>query len=91
MSVTVNIHQAKTQLSRLLVRVAEGEDVIIAKNGQPLARLSSLHSPRPRTPGRFAGQIHGVESLLDPTPASELAPWIETPLSDPLHSSSPSS
>jgi prevent-host-death family protein len=35
----VNIHEAKTHLSRLLVRVAEGEEVIIARSGKPVARL----------------------------------------------------
>ena len=36
---TVNIHEAKTHLSRLLARVAKGEEVIIAKGGKPIARL----------------------------------------------------
>ena len=35
----VNIHQAKTQLSRLLVQVEAGEEVVIARNGKPVARL----------------------------------------------------
>lgn len=39
MAVVVNIHEAKTQLSRLLQRVAEGERVIIAKSGTPIADL----------------------------------------------------
>ncbi len=36
---TVNIHEAKTHLSRLLVRVAKGQEVVIAKSGKPIARL----------------------------------------------------
>jgi prevent-host-death family protein len=39
---TINIHQAKTHLSRLLERVAAGEDIVIAKSGKPIARLTQL-------------------------------------------------
>jgi len=39
--ISVNVHEAKTHLSRLLVRVASGEEVIIAKAGRPVARLIS--------------------------------------------------
>jgi prevent-host-death family protein len=39
---TVNVHQAKTQLSRLLEEVAAGQEIIIAKAGKPVARLVSL-------------------------------------------------
>jgi len=48
MTVTVNIHEAKTHLSRLLERVMNGEEVIIAKAGRPVAVLS----PYTRPPGR---------------------------------------
>ena len=37
--VTVNVHEAKTNLSRLLAQVEAGEDVVIARNGKPVARL----------------------------------------------------
>jgi prevent-host-death family protein len=43
---TVNIHEAKTRLSRLLTLVAKGEEVIIAKAGKPLARLVPFDRPR---------------------------------------------
>lgn len=43
---TVNIHEAKTNLSRLLARVAKGEEVVIAKAGKPLARLVPIEKPR---------------------------------------------
>ena len=43
---TVNIHEAKTHLSRLLARVAKGEEVVIAKAGKPLARLVAIEKPR---------------------------------------------
>ena len=42
---TVNVHEAKTHLSRLLKRVAAGEDVVIAKSGRPVARLVPVAPP----------------------------------------------
>ncbi|WP_121120153.1 type II toxin-antitoxin system Phd/YefM family antitoxin [Croceibacterium ferulae] len=57
---TVNIHQAKTHLSRLLEQVAGGDSVIIAKAGRPIARLVPIEQPtrppRQRT-GFMAGQL----------------------------------
>ena len=54
----VNVHEAKTHFSRLLERVALGEEVIIAKAGKPVARLIAYRGPaHPRTPGSMAGQI----------------------------------
>ena len=55
---TVNIHEAKTNLSRLLEAVERGEEVIIARAGQPIAMLTAYEPPR-RTiapPGSMAGQ-----------------------------------
>jgi prevent-host-death family protein len=55
----INIHQAKTQLSKLLTRVALGEELIIANRGVPVAKLSPYHRPATnfRIPGRLAGKI----------------------------------
>lgn len=44
---TVSVHEAKTHLSRLLVRIAAGEDVIITRSGQPVARLVAIEDARP--------------------------------------------
>jgi prevent-host-death family protein len=52
----VNIHQAKTQLSRLLERVAAGEEIVIAKSGKPLAKLVPFREVV-RQPGRLKGKI----------------------------------
>lgn len=46
--VEVNVHEAKTQLSKLLVRVAQGEEVIIVRAGKPVARLVPVDRPRGR-------------------------------------------
>ncbi len=58
MTVT-NIHEAKTHLSRLLERVAQGEEIVIAKAGQPVARLVPYKEPAQpkREPGSMKGRI----------------------------------
>ena len=55
----VNIHDAKTQLSRLLEQVQLGEDVVIAKSGTPIARLVPYVAPKRKIapPGAMAGEI----------------------------------
>ena len=53
---TVNIHEAKTHLSRLLKRVAAGNEVIIAKAGKPVARLIPFAQPGKRPLGLDAGR-----------------------------------
>jgi len=60
MSESINIHQAKTQLSKLLSRVALGEEFTIANRGVPVAKLvpyKNIESKGERIPGRLAGQI----------------------------------
>jgi prevent-host-death family protein len=55
---TVNIHEAKTHLSRLVERVEAGEEVVIARAGRPVARLVPLRRlTKPRVPGQWRGQI----------------------------------
>jgi prevent-host-death family protein len=57
---TVNIHEAKTQLSRLVDRAAKGEPFIIAKAGKPMVKVVPLETPEPgqvRRLGFLAGQI----------------------------------
>ena len=55
---TVNIHAAKTHLSRLAEAASAGEEIIIAKSGKPLCRLVPLAEPKPeRVLGRLRGQI----------------------------------
>ena len=54
----MNVHQAKTQLSRLLEAVESGEDVVIARAGKPVARLVGYHSEdRDRTGGHWKGLV----------------------------------
>jgi prevent-host-death family protein len=54
----INIHDAKTNLSKLLERVENGEEIIIARAGKPIARLCPLPKRRRRRVlGKYAGQI----------------------------------
>ena len=65
-----NIHEAKTHLSRLLERVARGEEVIIARAGKPVARLVPYSSPdRRRKGGQWKGLIRIGEDFDEPLPA----------------------
>jgi prevent-host-death family protein len=54
----VNIHDAKTHLSRLIERVARGEEIVIGKAGKPVARLVPYQEQQgPRSPGAWAGRV----------------------------------
>ena len=59
---TVNVHDAKTQLSRLLERAHAGEEIIIAKSGEPYARLVPLDT---RAPKRQAGTLKEFVEIAD--------------------------
>lgn len=68
MSVTVNIHEAKTHLSRLLEQVQAGERVIIAKAGKPIVDLIP-HQPQPVTFGALKGRLrYDDETFAQPDP-----------------------
>ena len=65
----VNIHEAKTHLSRLLIRVSAGEEIIIAKAGKPLARLLPWReSEKNRVPGLDKGSFIVPDDFDDPLP-----------------------
>jgi prevent-host-death family protein len=71
--VTVNIHEAKTHLSKLVDRVANGETVVIARAGKPLVRVSALDAPaEPRRLGFLTGEI-AVPDDFDDMGAEEIA------------------
>lgn len=69
----VNVHQAKTHLSRLLRRMEAGEDVVISRAGKPLARLTPLHRPRgKRKLGSAKGLIEVADDFNNPLPREVL-------------------
>ena len=72
---TVNVHEAKTHLSRLLAQVEAGEEVVIARNGKPVARLVPLRERSKRQPGAFKGLIEIDDTFFDPLPEEELKAW----------------
>ena len=74
--VQVNVHEAKTQLSRLLAQVEAGEEVVIARNGVPVARLvAAPRKARKPQPDQWKGMITVPDSFFDPLPEEELARW----------------
>ena len=63
---TVNMHEAKTHLSRIVEEAAKGETIIIAKAGKPIAKLMALDAPEPdqkRRLGFLSGQIKVPEDF----------------------------
>ena len=73
MTETVNIHEAKTHLSRLLARVEAGEEIVIAKSGKPVAKLVPLDAGRAREPGIAEGRL--TDAFFEPLPDEELDAW----------------
>jgi len=74
MSVQVNVQEAKTTLSRLLVAAVNGEDVIIARSGRPVVRLQPVDAPSRRPLGFVAAEPLGA-AFFEPLSAAELAEW----------------
>lgn len=69
----VSVHEAKTHLSRLLRRVAGGEEIVIARGGKPVARLVPLEGARQRELGRDRGLLVIAEDFDAPLSEDELA------------------
>ncbi len=70
----INIHEAKTHLSRLVERVEAGEEITLARAGRPVARLVP-YRPRqePRRPGLWRGRVAIGEDFDEPLPEFDLA------------------
>jgi len=74
MAVVVNVHEAKTNFSRLLEQAHQGQEIILAKAGKPYARLMPLAAPASaRRPGRLSGRVG--DAFFEPLPDSELDAW----------------
>ena len=80
MSIVVNVHEAKTQLSLLLDQAHAGQEIILTKGGKPYARLMPLEcppaqrQPARRQPGRLAGKV--AADFFDVLPDEEQAAWV---------------
>jgi len=79
---TVNLYEAKTRLSELVDRAADGEEIVIAKSGTPMARLVPLPAAQPRRrpgPGQLKGKLWVSDDFDDPLP-----PEIQKYFDDPV-------
>ena len=74
---TVTIHEAKTQLSRLIARVEAGEEIVIVRGKDPVARLMPVLHKKKRPPAGFLkGKVSIPDSFFfDPLPEDELKLW----------------
>ncbi len=70
---TVNVHEAKTHLSRLLDEVERGDEVVIARAGHPVARLVSVSGLTERPMGFVKGSV--TDAFFVDLPESELSAW----------------
>jgi prevent-host-death family protein len=74
----VNVHEAKTHLSRLLVRVEAGEEILISRAGRPIARLVPARRARGhRQAGRFVGKGRIADDFNAPLPPEVLAEFLK--------------
>jgi prevent-host-death family protein len=72
MALTVNMHEAKSQLSRLVSKVQEGEEILIAKAGKPVARLTRIDlRAEPRRFGTAKGKVRIGKEFDSPVPGFE--------------------
>lgn len=74
MALMVNVHEAKTNFSRLLEQAHAGQEIVLAKAGKPYARLVPLApAAGVRSPGRLAGRVDAT--FFEPLPDDELKRW----------------
>ena len=69
----INLNEAKANLSKLVDAALAGEDIVIAKAGQPVVRLTPVEGLAPRRPGLAKGRV--TEAFFEPLPERELAAW----------------
>ena len=73
MTIQVNVQEAKTRLSQILAEAERGEEVVIARDGKPVARLVPVTQPPPREVGFVGGSV--PDSFFEPLPEGELQRW----------------
>ena len=73
---TVTIHEAKTNLSRLIEKACRGEEIVIARGSEPVVRLVALKDSKGhRQPGSLRGKIKLGPEFFEPLPPDELEHW----------------
>lgn len=88
MSTTVNVHEAKTNLSELLNKALRGEEVIIARSNVPVVRLVPVTpTPKKRVAGLNRGKLHMAADFDAPLPGSFWLGGADDPLRAPLSAS----
>ena len=73
MKKVVNVHEAKTHLSRLLDEVESGREVVLARNGKPCAKLVPIGPPKQRPMGFVNGRL--TQAFFEPLGEEELSAW----------------
>ena len=74
--VSVKVHEAKTNLSKLIERACRGEEIIIARDAIPVVRLVPVGKVRgQRQPGALRGKLNVGPEFFEPLPAKELSAW----------------
>jgi len=73
----VTVHNAKTNLSKLIAAALAGEDVVIARGQTPVVRLVPVSSEPKRVAGTLKGWITVTPAFFEPLPADELSAWDE--------------
>jgi len=82
----VKMHQAKTQLSKLIAAAVAGEEVVIARGNEPMVRLIPVAPPskrKKRVFGRYKGLFTVPDSFFEPLSEEELALWYDGPVGEP--------
>jgi prevent-host-death family protein len=69
------VHQAKTNLSRLIKEAEGGKEVVITRGKQPVAKIIPIAKPKKRVPGMFKGQLWAAPDAFDPLTDEELRDW----------------
>jgi prevent-host-death family protein len=71
----VNMHEAKTTLSQLVEQAEQGEEILIARAGEPVARIVALRGRAKRLLGQWRGRVQMATDFDAPLPAAEQQVW----------------
>lgn len=85
MTISVNIHEAKAQLSHLLNLIEQGEVVEICRRNVPIAEVKKVENKKKqeRKFGMLKGQVHVPPEFFEPMSEEELALWYDAPIRSP--------